>query len=194
MTGRLRVCPTVPLMVEPAERLHIGDQFLNTGNDYAARAVSPCIWIINPQDRTCILKSILRCAFCASPKSSNVFDLLEFSETFECYDGLNHDASDDICSFAFLLQFRLEQLKQRGISGSCIGTNYNVLVATSLINDCRYYFLASEVPSADGDSIGFEKWWGLRPISSSCHGLRYLEVRQGAMGTNNAMLVRSVVC
>ena len=43
-------------------QLHIGDQFLNTGNDYAARAVSPCIWIINPQETTYILKSILRLA------------------------------------------------------------------------------------------------------------------------------------
>ena len=44
------------------ETLHIGDQFLNTGNDYAARAASPCIWIINPQETTYILKSILRLA------------------------------------------------------------------------------------------------------------------------------------
>jgi len=44
------------------QTLHIGDQFLNTGNDYAARAVSPCIWIINPQETTYILKSILRLA------------------------------------------------------------------------------------------------------------------------------------
>jgi hypothetical protein len=39
-----------------------GDQFLNTGNDYAARDVSPCIWIINPYETTYILKSILRLA------------------------------------------------------------------------------------------------------------------------------------
>jgi IMP and pyridine-specific 5'-nucleotidase len=47
----------------PAEEtLHIGDQFLNTGNDFAARAVSPCVWIINPQETTYILKSILKLA------------------------------------------------------------------------------------------------------------------------------------
>lgn len=34
------------LGVPAVETLHIGDQFLNTGNDYAARDVSPCIWII----------------------------------------------------------------------------------------------------------------------------------------------------
>ena len=48
------------LGIGAADTLHIGDQFLNTGNDYAARAVSPCIWIINPQETTYILKSILR--------------------------------------------------------------------------------------------------------------------------------------
>jgi hypothetical protein len=50
------------LGVDVTESLHIGDQFLNTGNDFAARDVSPCIWIINPQETTYILKSILRLA------------------------------------------------------------------------------------------------------------------------------------
>jgi hypothetical protein len=36
--------------------------YCSIGNDYAARAVSPCIWIINPQETTYILKSILRLA------------------------------------------------------------------------------------------------------------------------------------
>lgn len=48
------------LGIAATETLHIGDQFLNTGNDYAARAVSPCIWIIHPNETTYILKSILR--------------------------------------------------------------------------------------------------------------------------------------
>ena len=48
--------------IDPIESLHIGDQFLNTGNDYAARSVSPCVWIISPQETTYILKSILRLA------------------------------------------------------------------------------------------------------------------------------------
>lgn len=42
--------------------LHIGDQFLNTGNDFAARAVCPCIWITSPEETTYVLKSILRLA------------------------------------------------------------------------------------------------------------------------------------
>ena len=48
------------LGIPPHETLHIGDQFLGLGNDYAARAVCPCIWIINPAETTYILKSILR--------------------------------------------------------------------------------------------------------------------------------------
>jgi len=50
------------LGIPPVESLHIGDQFLNTGNDYAARSVSPCIWIVSPTETTYILKSILRLA------------------------------------------------------------------------------------------------------------------------------------
>ena len=48
--------------ISTEETLHIGDQFLNTGNDFAARAVCPCIWITSPEETTYILKSILRLA------------------------------------------------------------------------------------------------------------------------------------
>ena len=44
------------------ETLHIGDQFLNTGNDFAARTVCPCVWITSPEETTYILKTILRFA------------------------------------------------------------------------------------------------------------------------------------
>lgn len=44
------------------ETLHIGDQFLNTGNDFAARDICPCVWITSPDETTYILKSILRLA------------------------------------------------------------------------------------------------------------------------------------
>lgn len=50
------------LGVEEYRTLHIGDQFLNTGNDYAARAVCPCIWITSPDETTYILKTILKLA------------------------------------------------------------------------------------------------------------------------------------
>ena len=50
------------LGVPAEETLHIGDQFLNTGNDYAARQTCPCIWITSPDETTYVLKSILRLA------------------------------------------------------------------------------------------------------------------------------------
>lgn len=40
--------------------LHIGDQFHNTGNDYAARGCCPCLWIIHPLETRQVLKSMLR--------------------------------------------------------------------------------------------------------------------------------------
>lgn len=42
--------------------LHIGDQFLNTGNDFAARDICPCCWITSPDETTYVLKTILRLA------------------------------------------------------------------------------------------------------------------------------------
>ena len=50
------------LGISSTETLHIGDQFLNTGNDFAARDVCPCVWITSPEETTYILKSILRLA------------------------------------------------------------------------------------------------------------------------------------
>ena len=44
------------------ETRHVGDQFSNTGNDFAARSICPCIWITNQDETTYILKSILRLA------------------------------------------------------------------------------------------------------------------------------------
>lgn len=48
------------LGISKQETLHIGDQFLNTGNDFAARDVCPCVWITSPEETTYILKCILR--------------------------------------------------------------------------------------------------------------------------------------
>jgi IMP and pyridine-specific 5'-nucleotidase len=53
------------------ETLHIGDQFLNTGNDFAARDICPCIWITSPEETTYILKSILRLAGISPDDSDN---------------------------------------------------------------------------------------------------------------------------
>lgn len=50
------------LGLDPEKTLHIGDQFLHTGNDFAARSVCPCVWITSPEETTYILKNILRLA------------------------------------------------------------------------------------------------------------------------------------
>ncbi|KAM3586703.1 IMP 5'-nucleotidase [Umbelopsis sp. WA50703] len=38
------------LNAKPEETLHVGDQFLSTGNDYATRSSCCTLWIINPQE------------------------------------------------------------------------------------------------------------------------------------------------
>jgi len=76
------------LGVPAQETLHIGDQFLNTGNDYAARAVCPCIWITSPEETTYILKSILRLAG-VSFQVSGIVDQSAYTKT------LAMDASKD---------------------------------------------------------------------------------------------------
>ena len=48
------------LNISPDSCLYVGDQFLNTGNDIAARAVSPCIWISNPSETGKILQHVLK--------------------------------------------------------------------------------------------------------------------------------------
>jgi IMP and pyridine-specific 5'-nucleotidase len=48
------------LHLAPAESLHVGDQFLNTGNDLAARETCPCIWITSPRETSKILEHVLR--------------------------------------------------------------------------------------------------------------------------------------
>ena len=47
------------LGVDESQTLHIGDQFLNTGNDYAARDVCPCIWITSPDETTVFPQTML---------------------------------------------------------------------------------------------------------------------------------------
>eukprot|EP00964_Phaeocystis_antarctica_P157409 scaffold127585_cov51-Phaeocystis_antarctica.AAC.2 len=47
-------------IAQPAESvLHVGDQFLNTGNDYEARNSCPCLWIVSPTETKQVLKHIL---------------------------------------------------------------------------------------------------------------------------------------
>ena len=39
--------------------MHVGDQFLNTGNDVRARNVAPCLWIISPAETAKVLVHVL---------------------------------------------------------------------------------------------------------------------------------------
>ncbi|KAJ1432313.1 IMP-specific 5-nucleotidase [Ochromonadaceae sp. CCMP2298] len=48
------------LKVPPANCLHVGDQFSNTGNDIAARETCPCIWIINPRETGKVLQHVVK--------------------------------------------------------------------------------------------------------------------------------------
>jgi len=48
------------LNIPPNRTLHVGDQFLNTGNDHAARDICPCVWITSPFETADVLKYVLR--------------------------------------------------------------------------------------------------------------------------------------
>ena len=62
------------LGLTPEETLHVGDQFLNTGNDFAARSCSPCAWITSPDETTYILKKMLEFA---SDGAIDIEDIVE---------------------------------------------------------------------------------------------------------------------
>lgn len=47
------------LNVPKAACLHVGDQFLVTGNDHASRASCPCLWITNPDETKRVLTDVL---------------------------------------------------------------------------------------------------------------------------------------
>lgn len=42
------------------ETIHVGDQFLNVGNDIKAREQCPCLWILNPQETEKMLEHVLK--------------------------------------------------------------------------------------------------------------------------------------
>ena len=58
------------LRVPPEGSLHVGDQFLSVGNDFAARASSPCIWIISPNETVKVLEHLLEVMGIEMPVSS----------------------------------------------------------------------------------------------------------------------------
>ena len=47
----LRVCPR--------QCLHVGDQFLNTGNDHAARSCCPTVWVTQPSETVYVVRQLL---------------------------------------------------------------------------------------------------------------------------------------
>ena len=55
------------LGVPAASCLHVGDQFLHTGNDLAARQVCPCIWIAGPHETLKVLEHVLKHCLGISP-------------------------------------------------------------------------------------------------------------------------------
>jgi len=48
------------LKVAPSSTLHVGDQFLDTGNDFEARNVATTVWVTNPHETKYLLKQILQ--------------------------------------------------------------------------------------------------------------------------------------
>eukprot|EP01053_Blabericola_migrator_P000032 Blabericola_migrator_1__31@NODE_1008_length_5718_cov_50_473191_g567_i2_p1_GENE_NODE_1008_length_5718_cov_50_473191_g567_i2NODE_1008_length_5718_cov_50_473191_g567_i2_p1_ORF_typecomplete_len481_score77_63ISN1/PF06437_11/2_9e107PMM/PF03332_13/0_0014Hydrolase_3/PF08282_12/0_39Sof1/PF04158_14/0_062_NODE_1008_length_5718_cov_50_473191_g567_i242625704 len=46
--------------IHPAECLHIGDQFTESGNDITVRQRSPCIWILNPKETKAVLRRLTK--------------------------------------------------------------------------------------------------------------------------------------
>ena len=46
--------------LEPSQCLHVGDQFLNTGNDFAARSCCPTVWVTSPVETMYICRRLLR--------------------------------------------------------------------------------------------------------------------------------------
>lgn len=48
------------LGIPPHATCHVGDQFLLTGNDRAARHVCPTLWIVDPQETNAVLRSLMK--------------------------------------------------------------------------------------------------------------------------------------
>ncbi|KXN72487.1 IMP-specific 5-nucleotidase [Conidiobolus coronatus NRRL 28638] len=49
------------LKAGPEHTLHVGDQFLSTGNDYATRAACCTNWIVNPEETETMLTHLVEC-------------------------------------------------------------------------------------------------------------------------------------
>lgn len=68
--------------------LHVGDQFLNTGNDLAARETCACIWITSPRETEKILEHMLRVmGLEGGPRVSMPVPATAEAEEYDCYTG-----------------------------------------------------------------------------------------------------------
>jgi len=65
------------LGIKVEQCIHVGDQFLYSGNDYAAREVCPCIWITSPAETQKILAHILRALGLHAPEPPSYSDSME---------------------------------------------------------------------------------------------------------------------
>ena len=117
------------LGIPAVETLHIGDQFLYTGNDFAARSVCPCVWITSPEETTYILKSILRLAGVPLIASMNLMVGGEKSETGQqqqrCQESQDQVDGEKIgkkkVDFEDVLERRSSVLKMDVYTGEFIG-------------------------------------------------------------------------
>lgn len=65
------------LGLQPEQCLHVGDQFLNTGNDFSARDSCPCTWIAEPAETKYIIRYILRQLKVYPGRSMSEVDIVE---------------------------------------------------------------------------------------------------------------------
>ena len=68
--------------------LHVGDQFLNTGNDLAARETCACIWITSPRETEKILEHMLRVMGLEDgPRVAMPLSPGPTADEYDCYTG-----------------------------------------------------------------------------------------------------------
>ena len=65
------------LKVPSSKCVHVGDQFLKTGNDVAAREISPCLWIQSPKETRKVLEILLGVMDLAKPTSEGDIPIIE---------------------------------------------------------------------------------------------------------------------
>ena len=75
------------LKVQPETCLHVGDQFLSIGNDYAAREKSPTIWITSPKETIKVLEHLVKFMGIEMPISSTEISHQDTDSKMDVYTG-----------------------------------------------------------------------------------------------------------